>query len=210
MADPLQGTGTERSFFGKIDFDAIENILLEYGKQFQSMAQGQLRKANKVSSGALADSIKYVVKRTKNGYELSIEVLDYYKFIDQGVQGTGPGSRNTNSPYKYKDKMPPIKAIMKWLKTEILSAKQEDQKYKLSKRQKKSRSVKAMSMETKRRTLAFLIARKIKRRGLPYTGFWGRSFEQTFQDLDVRLAEAAGINIRSNFENLVKEIKSKR
>jgi hypothetical protein len=209
MADSLQGLGTERSFFGKIDFDAIENILLEYGKQFQSMAQGQLRKANKVSTGALADSIKYVVKRTKNGYELNIEVLDYYKFIDKGVQGTGPGSRNTNSPYKYKDKMPPIKAIMKWLKTEISAAKNEDQKYKLSKRQKKSRSVKAMSAEIKKRTLAFLIARKIKRRGLPYTGFWERSFEQTFQDLDVKLAEAAGINIRSNFENLVKEIKSR-
>jgi hypothetical protein len=210
MADSLSGLGTERSFFGKIDFDYIEKLLLDYGKEFQSMAQGQLRRANKVSTGALSDSIKYIVKRTKNGYELNIEVLDYYKFIDKGVQGTGPGSRNTSSPYKYKDKMPPIKSIIKWMKTEISEAKKEDQKYKLSKRQKKSRSVKAMSMEMKRKTLAFLIARKIKRRGLPYTGFWERSFEKTFQDLDVKLAQASGLNIRSNFENLIKEIKTKR
>ena len=210
MADALAGTGTSRSEFGEIDFDVIENILLDYGKVFQSMAAGQLRRANKVSTGALSDSIAFTTKRTKNGYELNIEVLDYYKFIDQGVKGTESDKRAPSSPYKYRDKMPPIKAIMKWLKTEISEAKKEDQKYKLSKRQKKSRSVRAMSKEMKRRTLAFLIARKIKRVGLPYTGFWERSFEKTFQDLDVKLADATGLSIVTNFDNLIKEIKSKK
>jgi hypothetical protein len=177
---------------------------------FQSMAAGQLRRANKVSTGALSDSIAFTTKRTKNGYELNIEVLDYYKFIDQGVKGTESDRRAPRSPYTYLDKMPPIKAIMKWLKTEISEAKKEDQKYKLSKRQKKSKSVRAMSKEMKRRTLAFLIARKIKRVGLPYTGFWERSFEKTFQDLDVKLAEATGLSIVTNFDNLIKEIKSKK
>lgn len=210
MADALAGTGTAGSEFETIDFDAIESILLDYGKAFQSMAAGQLRRANKVSTGALSDSIAFTTKRTKNGYELNIEVLDYYKFVDQGVRGTGPGNKNSRSKYKYDNKMPPIKAIMKWLKTEISVVQKEDQKYKLSNRQKKSRSVKAMSKEMKMRTLAFLIARKIKRRGLPYTGFWERSFEKTFQDLDVKLAEATGLSIVTNFDNLIKEIKSKK
>ena len=210
MADALAGTGTARSEFEAIDFDAIENILLDYGKAFQSMAAGQLRRANKISTGALSDSIAFTTKRTKNGYELNIEVLDYYKFIDQGVKGTESDKRAPRSPYTYLDKMPPIKAIMKWMKTEISEAKKEDQKYKLSKRQKKSKSVRAMSKEMKRRTLAFLIARNIKRRGLPYTGFWERSFEQTFQDLDVKLAEATGLSIVTNFDNLIKEIKTKK
>ena len=210
MADALAGTGTSRSEFGEIDFDVIESILLDYGKVFQSMAAGQLRRANKVSTGALSDSIAFTTKRTKNGYELNIEVLDYYKFIDQGVKGTESDRRAPRSPYTYLDKMPPIKAIMKWMKTEISESKKEDQKYKLSKRQKKSKSVRAMSKEMKRRTLAFLIARKIKRVGLPYTGFWERSFEKTFQDLDVKLAEATGLSIVTNFDNLIKEIKSKK
>ena len=210
MADALAGTGTSRSEFGEIDFDVIESILLDYGKVFQSMAAGQLRRANKVSTGSLSDSIAFTTKRTKNGYELNIEVLDYYKFIDQGVKGTESDRRAPRSPYTYLDKMPPIKAIMKWMKTEISESKKEDQKYKLSKRQKKSKSVRAMSKEMKRRTLAFLIARKIKRVGLPYTGFWERSFEKTFQDLDVKLAEATGLSIVTNFDNLIKEIKSKK
>lgn len=210
MADALAGLGTSKSDFEPLDFDIIEEILLEYGKAFQSMAAGQLRRANKVSSGALSDSIAFVTKRTNDGYELWIEVLDYYKFIDKGVRGTGPGNKNNKSPYKYTDKTPPIKAIMKWIKTERLSAKFEDQRRKLSKRQKKARSVMAMSKEMRMRSLAFLISRKIKRVGLPYTGFWERSFEKTFQDLDVKLAEATGMNIRTNFDNLVKEIKSKK
>ena len=210
MADALAGLGTSRSEFETIDFDSVEQILLDYGKVFQSMAAGQLRRANKVSTGSLSDSIAFTTKRTKNGYELNIEVLDYYKFIDQGVKGTESDRRAPRSPYTYLDKMPPIKAIMKWMKTEISESKKEDQKYKLSKRQKKSKSVRAMSKEMKRRTLAFLIARKIKRVGLPYTGFWERSFEKTFQDLDVKLAEATGLSIVTNFDNLIKEIKSKK
>lgn len=210
MADVLAGTGTARSEFDAIDFDAIESILLDYGKVFQSMAAGQLRRANKVSTGALSDSIAFTTKRTKNGYELNIEVLDYYKFIDQGVRGTESDKRAPRSPYTYRDKQPPAKAILKWIKKEAFTAQAEDQKTKLSKRQKKARSVKAMSKEMKAKTLAFIIARNIKRRGLPYTGFWERSFEKTFQDLDVKLAEATGLSIITNFDNLIKEIKSKK
>jgi hypothetical protein len=210
MADALAGLGTSRSEFETIDFDSVEQILLDYGKAFQSMAAGQLRRANKVSSGALADSIAFTTKRTANGYELNIEVLDYYKFVDQGVRGTGPGNKNNKSPYKYSDKMPPISEIMKWIKREGLTAKAEDQKRNLSGRQKKARAVGAAAKRIKPQSLAFLIARKIKRRGLPYTGFWERSFEKTFQDLDVKLAEATGLSIVTNFENLIKEIKSKK
>ncbi len=103
MADALAGLGTSRSEFETIDFDSVEQILLDYGKAFQSMAAGQLRRANKVSTGALSDSIAFTTKRTKNGYELNIEVLDYYKFIDQGVKGTE--SVNTYTSTRLESKL---------------------------------------------------------------------------------------------------------
>ena len=210
MADVFSGLGTARSEFETIDFDSVEQILLDYGKAFQSMAAGQLRRANKVSSGALADSIAFTTKSTKNGYELNIEVLDYYKFVDQGVQGTGPGNKNSRSEYKYRNKMPPIKEIMKWITREALTARAEDQNRNLSGRQNRARAVGVAAKRIKPQTLAFLIARKIKRVGLPYTGFWERSFEKTFKDLDVKLAEATGLSIVTNFDNLIKEIKKKK
>jgi len=210
MADALSGLGETKSGFEPLDLSAIEKVLFEYAAEFQKMASRQLRRANKISTGKLEDSITFEVTDTGEGYELALKVLDYYKFVDQGVRGAGANSKNNTSPYKYRDKMPPIKEILKWIKKKgSLKASAEDQKRGLSKAQKSSRALRAAAKRLKPKTLAFLIARKIQQRGLPYTGFWERSFEKTFKGLDVKLAEVTGLNIRTNFDELIKEIKSR-
>jgi len=210
MADALSGVGETKSEFEPLDLSAIEKVLFEYAAEFQKMASRQLRRANKISTGKLEDSISFEVTETDAGFELALKVLDYYKFVDQGVRGAGANSKNNTSPYKYRDKMPPIKEILKWIKQKgSLKASAEDQKRGLSKAQKSSRALRATAKKLKPKTLAFLIARKIQQRGLPYTGFWERSFEQTFKGLDVKLAEVTGLNIRTNFDELIKEIKSR-
>jgi hypothetical protein len=210
MADALAGLGESSSSFEPLDLSAVEEVLFDYAKQFQKMASAQLRRANKISTGKLEDSISFEVTDTGQGYELALKVLDYYKFVDKGVRGAGPNSKNKTSPYKYRDKMPPIKEILKWISQKgSLKASAEDQKKGLSKAQKSSRALRAAAKKLKPKTLAFLIARKIQQRGLPYTGFWERSFEQTFKGLDVKLAEVTGLNIRTNFDQLIKEIKSR-
>ena len=210
MADALSGVGETKSGFEPLDLSAIEKVLFEYAAEFQKMASRQLRRANKISTGKLEDSISFEVTETDAGFELALKVLDYYKFVDQGVRGAGSNSKNKTSPYKYRDKMPPIKEILKWIKQKgSLKASAEDQKRGLSKAQKSSRALRAAAKKLKPKTLAFLIARKIQQRGLPYTGFWERSFEKTFKGLDVKLAEVTGLNIRTNFDELIKEIKSR-
>ena len=210
MADVFAGLGESKSSFDPLDLTAVEEVLFDYAKEFQKMASRQLRRANKISTGKLEDSISFEVTETDAGFELALKVLDYYKFVDQGVRGAGANSKNNTSPYKYRDKMPPIKEILKWVKQKgSLKASAEDQKRGLSKAQKSSRALKAAAKKIKPKTLAFLIARKIQQRGLPYTGFWERSFEKTFKGLDVKLAEVTGLNIRTNFDQLIKEIKSR-
>jgi hypothetical protein len=210
MADALSGLGETKSGFEPLDLSDIEKVLFEYAAEFQKMASRQLRRANKISTGKLEDSISFEVTETDGGFELALKVLDYYKFVDQGVRGAGANSKNNTSPYKYRDKMPPIKEILKWIKQKgSLKASAEDQKRGLSKAQKSSRALRATAKKLKPKTLAFLIARKIQQRGLPYTGFWERSFEKTFKGLDVKLAEVTGLNIRTNFDELIKEIKSR-
>ena len=210
MADVFAGLGESKSSFDPLDLTAVEEVLFDYAKQFQKMASRQLRRANKISTGKLEDSISFEITETNNGFELALKVLDYYKFVDQGVRGAGANSKNNTSPYKYRDKMPPIKEILKWIKQKgSLKASAEDQKRGLSKAQKSSRALRATAKKLKPKTLAFLIARKIQQRGLPYTGFWERSFEKTFKGLDVKLAEVTGLNIRTNFDELIKEIKSR-
>jgi hypothetical protein len=210
MADVFAGLGESNSSFEPLDLSAVEEVLFDYAKQFQKMASRQLRQSNKISSGALEESIAFEVTDTGDGYELALKVLDYYKFVDQGVRGAGSNSRNKTSPYKYRNKMPPVKEILKWISQKgSLKASAEDQRRGLSKAQKSSRALRGATQRIKPKTLAFLIARKIQQRGLPYTGFWERSFEQTFKGLDVKLAQVTGLNIRTNFEQLIKEIKSR-
>jgi hypothetical protein len=210
MADVFAGLGESKSSFEPLDLTAVEEVLFDYAKEFQKMASRQLRRANKISTGKLEDSISFEVTETDAGFELALKVLDYYKFVDQGVRGAGANSKNNTSPYKYRDKMPPIKEILKWIKQKgSLKASAEDQKRGLSKAQKSSRALRAAAKKIKPKTLAFLIARKIQQRGLPYTGFWERSFEKTFKGLDVKLAQVTGLNIRTNFDQLIKEIKSR-
>lgn len=185
-------------------------LISQYVEAFEKMVAGQLRRANKVNTGSLSDSLRVETTETANGIIFEIFVNYYYKYIDKGVQGTGPGNKNTTSPHKYTDKMPPVIDILKWLRKNINAVRNEDQQRKLSKLQKKRRSVSAMAKEMQPRTLAFLIARKIKRQGLPYTGFWERSVNEVFKDFDIKMSQALGIDIRVNLENMVKEIKKKK
>lgn len=206
-----EGWGVAKSaFVPKKTIPLALQLVSEYVEAFEKMVAGQLRRANKVNTGSLSDSLRVETTETANGIILEIFVNDYYKFVDQGVQGTGPGNRNTRSPYKYKDKMPPVVEILKWVRKNVNAARNEDQQRKLSNLQKKRRSVSSMAKAMQPRTLAFLIARKIKRQGLPYTGFWERSVNETFKDFDVKMSQALGIDIRVNLENMVKEIQTRK
>jgi len=198
------------AFVPKNSIPLALQLVAEYVEAFERRVDNELKRANKINTGSLASSIRYETSETANGIIISVFVNDYYKFIDKGVQGTGPGSKNTTSPYKYKDKAPPVVEILKWLRRNVNAGRNEDQQRKLSKLQKKRRSIKAATERIQPRTLAFLISRKIKRVGLPYTGFWERSINETFKDFDVKMSQALGIDIRVNLENMVKEIKTKR
>jgi RNA polymerase-interacting CarD/CdnL/TRCF family regulator len=204
----LDTAGSSRDQFGEYELSQLEEFLSRYADKFLKMAQRQLNRANKVNTGDLIDTASVNVESSSLGASMFIEMLSYYKYVDQGVRGTGPGNKNNRSPYKYKRKMPPLRVIEKWIVDNSLQGKQETQTRKLSKLQRKRKTVRAMAQKTSAKTLAFLIARKIKQRGLPYTGYFERSFAEAFRDLDKDLANMLQDSVASNFEILVKEIES--
>jgi hypothetical protein len=185
----------------------MEKLLSEYITKFLNTAADNLNKTQSVTTGNLLDSLNFEIVSDRNGYTINFTALDYYKFVDKGVQGTGPGSKNITSPYKYKDKAPPVVEILKWLRRNVNAGRNEDQQRKLSKLQKKRRSIKAATERIRPRTLAFLISRKIKRVGLPYTGFWSDAFNDTFKDFGVKMSEALGKTITVNLQQMAKDIK---
>ena len=77
-------------------------------QEFITKQVQELKANTPKESGALANSIKGIFN--KDG--ITIEALDYYKFIDEGVKGVESGS----GKYYFKDKMPPANAFAKFTK----------------------------------------------------------------------------------------------
>jgi hypothetical protein len=68
----------------------------------------EIRQAAPKKTGALRNSIKSNINITDDGFEVSIDMLDYGYYLDQGVNGTGPKTPKskhsvvTGSPYSFK------------------------------------------------------------------------------------------------------------
>jgi len=186
---------------GQLPF--VERTIIRYAAKFIKRVQNNLKKANKVDTGTLSTDIAQgdLIKEGSSysldiGYPQSSDGAKYYDFVNKGVKGFKSGQ--PNSPYSFKSAYPSINgpmvtAIQKWVKRNALASRNETQKYKLSKLQKKRKSIAQLNTG---RTTAYLIARKIKQRGLPKTGFFDNAIDEVFnQQFYDKMAKAVGADL---------------
>lgn len=87
--------------------------LKNYNKVIEQFAKNYIAKIKKlapVDTGALHDSIKYII--TEDGFE--VDALPYLDYLDKGVEGAIV--KNFTSIYSYTTKKPPIKKLKPWAK----------------------------------------------------------------------------------------------
>ena len=185
----------------------IEKMLSEYISKFLSTAADNLNKTNSVTTGNLEDSLDFRIESTRSGYTVYFTALDYYKFVDKGVQGVKGGGKNTTSPYRFKFINPSkshVEAIKKWIVNNNLTALVTDiNKYGATRRERKG---KTMPMDT----AAFVVARSIKKKGIAATNFWSDAFDKTFADFGQRMSAALGKTITVNFEQMADDLQNKK
>jgi hypothetical protein len=187
---------------GELPF--VEKTMIAYAAKFIIQVQKNLQKANKVDTGRLETDIQEgsVIREGKTysidiGYPVGSEGAKYYDFVNKGVKGFKSGQ--PNSPYRFRSAFPSmngpmVNAIQKWVKRNSLSQRTETQKYNTSGLQRKRKSVSELNTG---RTTAYLIARKIKQRGLPRTGFFDDAIDQVFNEQFYnKMAEALGGDVR--------------
>lgn len=68
----------------KILFNNLRKVLEEYGVALVNHCKNNLTFLNKNASGKLRDSITYVIEEENNSIELSLSLLDYWKYVDEG------------------------------------------------------------------------------------------------------------------------------
>ena len=118
------------------------------------------RYASGNTAQAIGDGNTQPVTITASGFKITIAMPNYYEYLDEGVSGA---KNNTGiSRFKYTNKMPPIKAIRKFMLNRGINAP----------RTSNTKSGKRQDAEKIRNGIAFAIARSIFNNGTKRTDFY--------------------------------------
>ena len=155
--------------------DNTEDILRGFAKRVIQQSRTRLTKGKKNSSKELYNSLRYDLKTSANAFILNFFMEDYGIYQDRGVSGK---FRKYNTPFSYKDKMPPPKALDKWIVRKGLKRVRNEQ-----------------GQFIKRKSLQYLIARSIFRKGIKPSNFFTKGFEQAFEKLPKEMVDAYKLDL---------------
>lgn len=205
LSEPFlrDATSNRNDYFSAKELPVVERLLIASAAQFIQEVQDNLDRMGKVSSGTLSTDIKSGELINSGGsYSISMgypegsDGAGYYDFVNKGVKGLKSGEPN-NSPYKFRKLSAPpvmVKAIYGWLLRNNISARNEDQEFNLSRLQIKRQSLSELDAN---RGLAYAIAKNIKKKGLPYTGFFDKAITSVYGTKFVELvAQAIGVDVQ--------------
>ena len=141
--------------------EALERYLNSFGKYVVQQSRTNLTKGKKNVSKDLYNSISFKVITTAEGFSVQFYMDSYGTFVDKGVSGTEVKrsfkdykGRTISSPYKYTTKQPPSRVLDKWIVKKGIAPRDEKGRF--------------MS----RKSISFLIARSIKRKGIQGISFF--------------------------------------
>jgi len=175
----IQSLGGSFDKYKPGELPVLEDTLALYGKAFNDKITEILDKENITSSGRLAEPALPIITKFGTGYILSLgyepgsEASKYYDFVNKGVKGTKNEKADNKTPYAFKGnkKAVPVSSIEKWLGYNKLKSVSVKKYTKLG--------TEAKAIEGKK-SLAFLIARSIHRKGLKSTRYFDRAVAQIF------------------------------
>jgi hypothetical protein len=163
----------------QLDLPILEETLALYGKYFNDEIVSNLLKSKSISSGALSEPaipqvVKFGTKYTLYvGYEPKSKQLKYYDFINKGVKGTDNKKADGSSPYSFKTskKSVPVDSIKAWIQKNNLKSISVKKYTKLGVEQKQIKDS---------RSIAFVIARGIHKRGIKSTYYFDDAANRVF------------------------------
>ena len=163
----------------------VTEELNKFAKYVVSQSKANLTRSKKNASKQLYNSIEYKVKESKNSFQLEFLMEDYGIFQDKGVSGV---KKKYNTPYSYKDKMPPVKSLDKWIvKRNLKGVRDKDGRF------------------ISRKSLQYMIARSIYNNGIKPSLFFTKPFEKAFKNLDEDLVKAFRLDMEKLLTTTTKD-----
>ena len=152
-----------------------EEILNKFAKRVIQQSRTRLTKSKKNASKDLYNSLRYDLTTSAAAFILNFFMEEYGIYQDRGVSGK---KRKYNTPFSYKDKMPPPKALDKWMVRRNIKGTRD-----------------AQGRFIKRKSLQYLLARSIYNKGIKPSNFFSKSFEQAFDKLPEDMVKAYRLDL---------------
>ena len=167
-----------------MQLDNFKKALEQFRDKVVEESKKNLRKDGK-GGGDLEKSIKGGdVKVTERSLQFDIEMEYYGTFQDKGVSGV---KKKYNTPYSYRDKMPPPSKLDKWSVRKGIAPRDEKGRF------------------IKRTSLNWLIARSIFFNGIKPSLFFTKPFLKYSKDLPTELESAFALDTEAFLEFTTKQ-----
>ena len=154
----------------------FEEALEKYAKYVIQQSRANLTRKGQKASGKLYQSLGYKIQ----GSKVKFEGEDYGVYQDQGVRGAkSTYSESSKSPFRYTSKIPPSRVFDKWTVKKGIAPRDEQGRF------------------INRKSLNYLIARSIYKKGIRATMFFTKPFER---GLDLFGDEIVAGYIEDNFK----------
>lgn len=187
------------------ELPVVERLLKDFGADFILNAQKNLRDNNSIASGNIND-IRLQFTKFGTSYTLSLgypkgePASKYFDFVNKGVKGTKNIKADSKTPYKFNPskKSIPILAVEGWLGYNKLKA--------VSVKPYRKLGVESKAIDSKK-SLAYVIARSIHRKGIRSTHYFDNAAKETFGKNFYEVMEVAlGKDIQIKIKQIGKEL----
>jgi len=165
-----------------MDLKAIEDELNKFGKYVIQQARTRLTREKRNSSKTLYNSLAMFLDKDQNRRTLSFEMEDYGMFQDRGVKGANPSlvkngkQKAPNSPFKYRNKYPPLDAMIKFAKARKIRFRNEQGQF----------------ITGNYQSVGFWLQKRIFAQGIKPSLFFTVPFQRAYKNLPPDIAAAFG------------------
>mgnify|MGYP003139617306 CR=1 FL=1 len=173
--------------------ESQQRYLTSFAKRVVAAAKKRVKPAK--ATGALEASINYKIQETKDGFTVEFLSTDYGTFIDKGVSGKETrryykdiNGKRRQSPYRYKSKYPPVGAIDRWTAMKVSGARDDKGRF------------------IKRKSLVYLISRKIFLHGIQGLSFYSQPLREQLKDFKTGYS----VSFKNDFMNKINTVIKKK
>jgi hypothetical protein len=176
-----------------MDLKETNNALNKFAKYVIQQSRSNLTKGNKNYKKSLYDSLKSDINVSANSFSLSFIMNEYGVYQDKGVSGTEQ-KYNTKFSYKESSNLRGLEyhknIFSEWAKFRNI----------------RLRNAKGQFAKGNYKTIGYILADSIKKKGIKPSLFFTKPFEKAFNNLPDELVKAYALDLDEFIDYTIKTI----